>query len=346
VKTVSAWWEKGVWALALCVTLALCLVFSTSCAPQEADDAAYEAAQAEIAEHEAVTVRVAVPVSLQGVVQELADSYAADKPWLSLEVEAFASAKQENAAITPVTPVEPQDGEAPTAPASESTAESSSAGLTEGTVDTDAEDAEESAPALLPEADVVFQSSASAMDAAEKLRAVDMATRADMLEDSLAIVASADSKLTSVSLADIEAGSYPLAVVTGKSLHAKRQNEVLEAIGVLADGEFSGYYATAEGAAVTLTRPADLFKAVSDGGDFAAIVRTSDIYRYGGVKVVGAVPARLYTAMRFPQALGANLSALENGAQVEEAARDFLNWADTSEDALRIIEKWGLRYVA
>ena len=322
MKTVSAWWEKGVWAVALCAMLALCLAGLAGCAPKAEDDAASEAAQQEAAEHDEVAVRIAVPVSLQGVVEELADSYAADKPWLALTVQAFSSAKQENAAITPVAPAVPEQGES------------------------ESEEADEEEPLLLPEADIVFQSSASAMDAAEELGAVDAATRSDMLEDSLAIVVSAQSKQSSVSIADIEAGSCRLAIVTGKSLHAKRQNEVLEAIGVLENGEFTGYYATAGDAVIPFKRPADLFNAIASGGELAAIVRTSDIYRYGGVKVVGAVPPRLYTAMRFPQALGANLSALEGGAHVEESARDFLNWMDTSEDALCIIEKWGLRYSA
>ena len=305
------------------------------CAPESSDDdAGAGAATEEVAEHEAVTLRVAVPAELQGVVGELADAYGVGKDWLTVDVKAFESAKKLNASITPTVEAPMPEGEA--APESDTVSESESS----------AESAEEIPSYLLPEAEIVFENSASAMDAAEKRGAADPLTRAEMLEDGLVIVASADSSLSSATIANVEAGSYPIAVVTDMSVHAKRQFEVLEAVNAYADGSYAGYYASSKDAVFECEDTAGVFSAVAKSNNMVAIVKTSDVYRYGGVKVVGAVPARMYTAIRYPQALGVNITLLENGQAVDETARDFLAWMTTGEDASRIIEKWGLHFAA
>ena len=104
-----------------------------------------------------------------------------------------------------------------------------------------------------------------------------------------------------ITAADIAAGAYPLAVSTQNSTYAARQYEALTAIGVYANDSFTGYYATAKGSVVECESTGAVFASVASSDELVAIVRTSDVYRYGGVKVVGAVPTRLYTAMRFPQ---------------------------------------------
>ena len=329
---------KGVMCMRRFAVVSLCLMLLVvgglvGCAPANDDEqpdsnAAVEEAQ----EHEAVFLRVAVPAELQGAAEELTDAYAADKDWLSFEVKAYQNAKKLNAAITPT--IEAPKGD-----------EGNDAGPTEGQDAPEAASGEEE-PLLLPEAEIVFENSASAMNSAEEIGATDPQTRSEMLEDRLVIVASADSTITSATIANIEAGSYPLAVVTGKSVHAKRQFEVLGAAGVYVDGAYAGYYATANDAVIECEDTAGVFALVAKTENMVALVREGDLYRYGGVKVVGAVPARMYTAIRYPQALGANLSLLENGQEVEQTARDFLTWLTTDETALRIIEKWGLHYAA
>lgn len=309
----------------------------TGCASEKnGADVAPDAAVEETAEHEAVTLRFAVPVELQGLVQELADGYAADKDWLTCDVKAYESAKKLNAAITPRVEAPVAEGEAAArtdeAPVDESTS-------------TDVAEEEVAVP-LLPEADIVFEASASGMDSAEKLGAADPATRSEMIEDSLVIVASSESKLASVTIANIEAGSYPLAVVTGKGVYAKRQFEVLAALGAYADGAYAGYYASHPDAIFECEDTASVFASVSKLSDMVAIVKKSDVYRYGGVKVVGTIPAQMYTAIRYPHALGANLALLENGEAVQESAHDFLTWVTTSEEGARIVDKWGLRFTA
>ena len=317
-------------------------VVLTGCSPEPEDDGADESVVAEeTVEHEAVTVRVAAPVALQGVLEELASAYTAENEWLSFDIQVYTSAKSENEAITPTTPAVSEE-EAQTAEPAE--ADSSSASSEDAPEQESEEAADE--PALLPEAGIVFQNSLPGMKGAEEVGAVDLSTRADMLADGLAIVASADAAFNSATVAEIEAGSHPLAVVEGNSVFAKRQYEALSNIGVYADGAFTGYYAQAQGAVKRYESAADLFAAVAKDDKLVAIVRTSDVYRYGGVNVVGAVPARMYSPMVFPQALGVNLTLLENGQQVDEAARGFLQWVATDETALGIIEKWGFHFTA
>lgn len=280
-------------------------------------------------------MQVAVPVALQGPVEELADAYAAEREWLSFQVDAYASAKKENAAIAPVAPglaESPEEADADEAGASRM------------------DDLDSPEPVPVAQADIVFHSSPTAMDDAEEAGAVDPQTRADMLEDALCIVAADSSNISAVSTADIEAGSYPLAAVSGKGAFAKRQRQVLEALGVMEDGRYVGRYAAERDGSNDAVRQVDstaeLFGAVAADDSRVAIVCMGDLCRYGGVKVVGAVPARLYTPLRYPHALGANLSALENGEQVEAAARDFLNWMLSDAKALDIIEKWGFHLAA
>ncbi|MDO4400524.1 MAG: substrate-binding domain-containing protein [Coriobacteriia bacterium] len=310
----------------------------SGCAPSAADEGADESVVAEnveAPEHESVTVRVAVPVGVQGVVEELADSYAADKEWVSFEFEVFESAKKENKALKPTIPAVPAEEDDGGVPESASTSD-----------DEPEPAADDEAVTLLPEADLVFQNSLAAMDSAEELGVADAATRADMICDGMAIVASADSKVKSATTADIAAGSVPLAVVSGKGVHAQRQYEALEAIGVYADGAFTGYYRSNKASVRAYDSTADLFAGLAKSDEMVALVRTSDIYRYGGVKVVGAIPARMYTPMLFPHALGCNLDAMEGGEQVAQTARDFLNWISTDEAAFGIVEKWGLSFAA
>ena len=303
------------------------------CAAPESDDGPASSSAAAEPEREPVSLRVAAPTALQGVLLELADAYAADKDWLSFDVQVYDSAKKENAAIAPV--------EAPAPDAAEQdTASSSAVSPGADQVSTQAAEAE---TVMLPAADIVFHSSHGGMDAAEKAGAADPATRVDMLQDGLAIVASADSKLDAVPLADIASGACPLLVVSGKSVHAKCQLEVLQELGIYADGAFTGAYVQAAGNPPSFETAADLFAALKRNPKAVALVRTSDIYRYGGVKVVGAVPSRMHADMRFPYALGMNLAGLENGGQVEESARSFLAWMRTDETALSIVEKWGFK---
>ena len=288
-------------------------------------------AEQQAPEQESITLRVAAPMAMEGVLDELADAYSTKHDGVAFNILTFNSAKKENEAIA-LTEKADDGTESAFATSESSQSEASEAG-----------DAEEAEPA---KAEIVFEPNATAMDDAEKVGAVDSSTRSDMIQENLVIVASSDTKLSTVTTADIQAGSVKLAVVSGDGQHAKRQFEALQSIGVYDGSAFTGYYATEAKTPVVCDSVAALFSALAKDEECAALVGESDLYRYGGAKIIGAVPADMYTAMRFPQALGANISLLENGEKIEQTARDFLAWMETDEDALGIIEKWGFEFAA
>ena len=59
-----------------------------------------------------------------------------------------------------------------------------------------------------------------------------------------------------------------------------------------------------------------------------------ELYRFGGVKIVGTVPAETHKAIVYP-------AAVCTDSENAEAAQAFLDWAYTNEDALKIWQEWG-----
>ena len=114
-----------VWLLAIACTILVLLGamgLAGCAAPASGDDASASSSAEAEPEHEPVSLRVAAPLSLQGVLLELADAYAADKDWLSFNVQVYASAKKENAAIAPIEALEPDPEDQPAASSGENCA--------------------------------------------------------------------------------------------------------------------------------------------------------------------------------------------------------------------------------
>ena len=65
-----------------------------------------------------------------------------------------------------------------------------------------------------------------------------------------------------------------------------------------------------------------------------AFVYSSDVYRFGNVKIVGTVPADACKAIVYPAAVCAETDNAD-------AAQAFLDWAVSDEDALKIWQEWG-----
>ena len=67
-----------------------------------------------------------------------------------------------------------------------------------------------------------------------------------------------------------------------------------------------------------------------------AFVYTSDVYRFGGVKIVGTVPADTHKNIVYPGAITANCENVE-------ATQEFLDWCLNSDQAKKIWQEWGFR---
>ena len=69
------------------------------------------------------------------------------------------------------------------------------------------------------------------------------------------------------------------------------------------------------------------------------MVYSSDVYRFGGVKIVSTVPADTHKNIVYPAAICADSTNAE-------AAQEFLDWAFTNEDAIKIWQEWGFELAA
>ena len=82
------------------------------------------------------------------------------------------------------------------------------------------------------------------------------------------------------------------------------------------------------------TSVGNVCKHAQSGDVDIAFVYTSDVYRFGGVKIVGTVPADTHKNIVYP---GAVTSQSENA----EAAQEFLDWCLNSDKAAAIWAEWG-----
>ena len=89
-----------------------------------------------------------------------------------------------------------------------------------------------------------------------------------------------------------------------------------------------------DGKVVTDTSVGNVCKHAESGDVDIAFVYTSDVERFGGVKVVGTVPADTHKNITYPGAVCAQ-------SKNAEAAKAFLDWCMTDKGAAEIWQKWG-----
>lgn len=194
-------------------------------------------------------------------------------------------------------------------------------------------------------ADLLISASKGSMDTAVEKGYVDESTRVDMFVNDLVIVAAEDSGIENVTLQDIADGTYTFCVGDESVPAGNYACQALSTVGVYlpaADEEgktgkdISGKGGSfAEGYTPVLdTSVGNVCKHAQSGDVDVAFVYTSDVYRFGGVKIVGTVPADTHKNIVYPGALTANC---ENA----EATQEFLDWCLTSEKAQQIWQDWG-----
>ena len=201
-------------------------------------------------------------------------------------------------------------------------------------------------------ADVLITASKATMDAAVESGYVDAATRFDLFTNELVIVAGEKSDLTDVTLADIATGDYTLAVGDANVPAGNYAKQALATTDpqswISADGavgkDCSGKEGTFDGTPLAgkVTEGSSVGNVCSyaNSGDVdLAMVYSSDVYRFGGVKIVGTVAADTHKNILYPAAICAD-------SKNAEAAQDFLDWAFSSEDAIKIWQEWGFELAA
>ena len=193
-------------------------------------------------------------------------------------------------------------------------------------------------------ADLEITASKGTMDTAVKEGYVDEATRTDMFTNELVIVAKEDSNLQDVTLQQIANGEYTVCVGDDSVPAGNYAAQALSTVGAYQppaaeSGKTGKDISGKDGSYVGITpilqtSVGNVCKQAENGDVDVAIVYSSDVYRFGGVKVVGIIPDDTHKAIVYP---GAVCTDSENF----EAAKEFMEWCITDPDAQQIFQKWG-----
>ena len=200
-------------------------------------------------------------------------------------------------------------------------------------------------------ADVLITASEGTMDDAVEKDYVKEDTRQTMFNNDLVVVTKQGGDLvgTDITLADIAAGKYTLAVGDENVPAGNYACQALTTVGAYIEPDgATGADATGKGGSfsdaikskVTLGgKVGDVCKYAESGEVDIAMVYTSDVYRMGGVEICSVVPADTHRPITYP---GAVCAESENA----EAAQAFLTWCMTDEDCAQIWERWGFERAA
>lgn len=194
-------------------------------------------------------------------------------------------------------------------------------------------------------ADLLISASKGSMDTAVKEGYVDEGTRVDMFKNDLVIVSKEGSGLKDVTLQDIADGKYTFCVGDESVPAGNYADQALSTVGVyIPSGDDEGKTGKdisgkngsfAEGYNPVLdTSVGNVCKHAQSGDVDVAFVYTSDVYRFGGVEIVGTVPADTHKNIVYP-------GAITSQSKNVEATQEFLDWCLNSEKAQEIWQKWG-----
>ena len=194
-------------------------------------------------------------------------------------------------------------------------------------------------------ADLLISASKGSMDTAVKEGYVDEGTRVDMFKNDLVIVSKEGSGLKDVTLQDIADGKYTFCVGDESVPAGNYADQALSTVGVYVpsgddegktgkdisgkNGSFAEDYNP-----VLDTSVGNVCKHAQSGDVDVAFVYTSDVYRFGGVEIVGTVPADTHKSIVYP-------GAITSQSKNVEATQEFLDWCQNSEKAQEIWQKWG-----
>ena len=173
-------------------------------------------------------------------------------------------------------------------------------------------------------ADLLISASKSSMDTAVEKGYVDSSTRVDMFKNDL--VMGDDS---------VPAGNYAAQSLSTVGVYTPAAADEGKT-GKDISGKGGSYQAFVDAGhkVVTDTSVGNVCKHAQSGDVDVAFVYTSDVYRFGGVQIVGTVPANTHKNIVYP---GAVTSESKNAA----ATQEFLDWCLSSDKAQEIWQKWG-----
>lgn len=187
-------------------------------------------------------------------------------------------------------------------------------------------------------ADIFISASKGTMDNAVDGGFIDEGTRFDMFTNDLVMVTGESNTdiPEGLTLEEAVSGDYTICVGDESVPAGNYACQSLYTVGAYSDesgkgGEFTGAIADK---VVLDTSVGNVCKHAESGDVDIAFVYSSDVYRFGGVKVLSTVPADTHKAIVYPAAITA-------GSENAEASKAFLDWAVSDSAALEIWQKWG-----
>ena len=194
-------------------------------------------------------------------------------------------------------------------------------------------------------ADLLITASKGTMDTAEEGKLVDTSTRFDMFSNDLVFVAAEDSDIKDVTLEDIAAGTYTVAVGDDNVPAGNYAAQALSTVGSYVDpagktgADITGKDGEYVGISPLLGAKVGDVCAYAETGDVdVAIVYSSDVYRFGGVKIVGTVAENTHKPIIYP-------AAITTDSQYSEEVQEFLDWATTDAAAKKVWQNWGFELI-
>ncbi len=187
-------------------------------------------------------------------------------------------------------------------------------------------------------ADIFISASKGKMDDAVDGGFIDEGTRFDMFTNDLVMVTGESNTdiPEGLTLEEAVSGDYTICVGDESVPAGNYACQSLYTVGAYSDesgkgGEFTGAIADK---VVLDTSVGNVCKHAESGDVDIAFVYSSDVYRFGGVKVLSTVPADTHKAIVYSAAITA-------GSENAEASKAFLDWAVSDPAALEIWQKWG-----
>ncbi len=158
----------------------------------------------------------------------------------------------------------------------------------------------------------------------------------DLFANDLVIVTAEDSDLNKIDLAQACDGSYTISVGDKNVPAGTYAKQALYTVGCYTsesgtDGQITG---PIKGKVTEADKAGSVCSYAQSGEVDLGFVYSSDVMRYGGVRIVCTLPADTHQPIVYPAAV------LKDSAHAE-AAEAFLSWCQESPDAQKIWQKWG-----
>lgn len=190
------------------------------------------------------------------------------------------------------------------------------------------------------EPDIFISASTSNMNNAIENGNVSDGSQFDMFKNDLVIVTAESNDISEITLEDAVSGDYTIAIGDANVPAGNYARQSLASVGCYTDengtdGQITG---AIEGLVQEADKVGSVCKLAESGEVDLAFVYSSDVERYGSVKVVCTVPADTHKDIIYPAAVTTMDDS--NGA-----AQAFLDWCVSSPEAQKIWGKWGFELV-